>query len=179
MTKKIQRTQTIMRTINVKTVTENIKEMCIQANHFLSDDMKERFEKAVTEEESLLGKQILGQLEENLKIAAEDMIPICQDTGMAVIFIKVGQEVHFEGGNLTDAINEGVRLGYTEGYLRKSVVKDPINRVNTNDNTPAIIHYEIVEGENVDITVAPKGFGSENMSRVFMLKPADGIEGVK
>lgn len=179
MTKKIQRTQTIMRTINVKTVTENIKEMCIQANHFLSDDMKERFEKAVTEEESLLGKQILGQLEENLKIAAEDMIPICQDTGMAVIFIKVGQEVHFEGGSLTDAINEGVRLGYTEGYLRKSVVKDPINRVNTNDNTPAIIHYEIVEGENVDITVAPKGFGSENMSRVFMLKPADGIEGVK
>ena len=179
MTKKIQRTQTIMRTINVKTVTENIKEMCIQANHFLSDEMKERFEKAVTEEESLLGKQILGQLEENLKIAAEDMIPICQDTGMAVIFIKVGQEVHFEGGNLTDAINEGVRLGYTEGYLRKSVVKDPINRVNTNDNTPAIIHYEIVEGENVDITVAPKGFGSENMSRVFMLKPADGIEGVK
>lgn len=179
MTKKIQRTQTIMRTINVKTVTENIKEMCIQANHFLSDDMKERFEKAVTEEESLLGKQILGQLEENLKIAAEDMIPICQDTGMAVIFIKVGQEVHFEGGSLTDAINEGVSLGYTEGYLRKSVVKDPINRVNTNDNTPAIIHYEIVEGENVDITVAPKGFGSENMSRVFMLKPADGIEGVK
>ena len=168
-----------MRTISVNEITKNIKEMCIEANHFLSSDMKQVFEKAVTKEESPLGKQILNQLEENLKIAAEDMIPICQDTGMAVIFIKVGQEVHFENGSLTDAINEGVRQGYVEGYLRKSVVGDPIERVNTNDNTPAIIHYEIVEGDQVDITVAPKGFGSENMSRVFMLKPADGIEGVK
>lgn len=168
-----------MRSINVNVITENIKEMCIEANHFLSQDMKEVFEKAVVEEESALGKQILNQLEENLKIAGEDMIPICQDTGMAVIFIKVGQDVHFEGGNITDAINEGVRRGYVEGYLRKSVVKDPIYRENTNDNTPAIIHYEIVQGDKVDITVAPKGFGSENMSRVFMLKPSDGIEGVK
>ena len=168
-----------MRTINVDTISDNIKEMCIEANHFLSDDMKEVFEKASMEEESSLGKQIFEQLKENLKIAGEDMIPICQDTGMAVIFIKVGQEVHFEGGNLTDAINEGVRRGYVDGFLRKSVVKDPIYRENTKDNTPAIIHYEIVEGDKVEITVAPKGFGSENMSRVFMLKPADGIEGVK
>ena len=168
-----------MRNISVHEITKNIKEMCIEANHFLSSDMKQVFEEAVKKEEAPLGKQILDQLEENLKIAGEDMIPICQDTGMAVIFIKVGQEVHFEDGNLTDAINEGVRQGYEEGYLRKSVVGDPIERVNTNDNTPAIIHYEIVEGNQVDITVAPKGFGSENMSRVFMLKPADGIEGVK
>ncbi len=168
-----------MRNISVHEITKNIKEMCIEANHFLSSDMKQIFEEAVTREEAPLGKQILNQLEENLKIAAEDMIPICQDTGMAVIFIKVGQEVHFEDGNLTNAVNEGVRQGYVEGYLRKSVVGDPIERVNTNDNTPAIIHYEIVEGDQVDITVAPKGFGSENMSRVFMLKPADGIEGVK
>ena len=168
-----------MRTIDVKEIVQNIKEMCIEANHFLSSDMKKVFEEAVTREEAPLGKQILNQLEENLKIAAEDMIPICQDTGMAVIFIKVGQDVHFEDGNLTNAVNEGVRKGYVEGYLRKSVVGDPIERVNTNDNTPAIIHYEIVEGDQVDITVAPKGFGSENMSRVFMLKPADGIEGVK
>ena len=168
-----------MRNISVHEITKNIKEMCIEANHFLSSDMKKVFEEAVTREEAPLGKQILNQLEENLKIAAEDMIPICQDTGMAVIFIKVGQEVHFEDGNLTNAVNEGVRKGYVEGYLRKSVVGDPIERVNTNDNTPAIIHYEIVEGDQVDITVAPKGFGSENMSRVFMLKPADGIEGVK
>lgn len=168
-----------MRNISVHEITKNIKEMCIEANHFLSSDMKQVFEKAVKKEEAPLGKQILDQLEENLKIAGEDMIPICQDTGMAVIFIKVGQEVHFEEGNLTDAINEGVRQGYVEGYLRKSVVGDPIERVNTNDNTPAIIHYEIVEGNQVDITVAPKGFGSENMSRVFMLKPADGIESVK
>ena len=168
-----------MRNISVHEITKNIKEMCIEANHFLSSDMKQVFEEAVKKEEAPLGKQILDQLEENLKIAGEDMIPICQDTGMAVIFIKVGQEVHFEDGNLTDAINEGVRQGYVEGYLRKSVVGDPIERVNTNDNTPAIIHYEIVEGNQVDITVAPKGFGSENMSRVFMLKPADGIEGVK
>ena len=168
-----------MRNISVHEITKNIKEMCIEANHFLSSDMKQVFEEAVKKEEAPLGKQILDQLEENLKIAGEDMIPICQDTGMAVIFIKIGQEVHFEEGNLTDAINEGVRQGYVEGYLRKSVVGDPIERVNTNDNTPAIIHYEIVEGNQVDITVAPKGFGSENMSRVFMLKPADGIEGVK
>lgn len=168
-----------MRNVEVEEITKNIKEMCIEANHFLSEDMKEVFEKAVASEKSPLGCKILGQLEENLKIAGEDMIPICQDTGMAVIFIKVGQEVHFEGGSLTEAINEGVRQGYVEGYLRKSVVKDPIYRENTKDNTPAIIHYEIVEGDQIDITVAPKGFGSENMSRVFMLKPADGIEGVK
>lgn len=168
-----------MRRINVETITQSIKEMCIEANHFLSPDMKKVFDEAAASEESPLGRQILGQLEENLCIAGEEMIPICQDTGMAVVFIKVGQDVHLIGGSLTDAINEGVRQGYVEGYLRKSVVKDPIYRENTKDNTPAIIHYEIVEGEQVEITVAPKGFGSENMSRVFMLKPADGIEGVK
>ena len=168
-----------MRSIKTEEITKQIKEMCIQANHFLSPDMKKVFDQAVSDEESPLGKQILNQLQENLKIAGEDMIPICQDTGMAVVFIKVGQEVHVEGGSLTDAINQGVREGYTEGYLRKSVVRDPIERENTKDNTPAIIHYEIVEGDQIDITVAPKGFGSENMSRVFMLKPADGIEGVK
>jgi len=168
-----------MRRINVETITQNIKEMCIEANHFLSPDMKKVFDEAAASEESPLGRQILGQLEENLCIAGEEMIPICQDTGMAVVFIKVGQDVHLIGGSLTDAINEGVRQGYVDGYLRKSVVKDPIYRENTKDNTPAIIHYEIVEGEQVEITVAPKGFGSENMSRVFMLKPADGIEGVK
>lgn len=168
-----------MRRINVETITQNIKEMCIEANHFLSPDMKKVFDEAAASEESPLGRQILGQLEENLCIAGEEMIPICQDTGMAVVFIKVGQDVHLIDGSLTDAINEGVRQGYVDGYLRKSVVKDPIYRENTKDNTPAIIHYEIVEGEQVEITVAPKGFGSENMSRVFMLKPADGIEGVK
>ena len=168
-----------MRRINVETITQNIKEMCIEANHFLSPDMKKVFDEAAASEESPVGRQILGQLEENLCIAGEEMIPICQDTGMAVVFIKVGQDVHLIGGSLTDAINEGVRQGYVDGYLRKSVVKDPIYRENTKDNTPAIIHYEIVEGEQVEITVAPKGFGSENMSRVFMLKPADGIEGVK
>ena len=168
-----------MRRINVETITQNIKEMCIEANHFLSPEMKKVFDEAAASEESPLGRQILGQLEENLCIAGEEMIPICQDTGMAVVFIKVGQDVHLIGGSLTDAINEGVRQGYVDGYLRKSVVKDPIYRENTKDNTPAIIHYEIVEGEQVEITVAPKGFGSENMSRVFMLKPADGIEGVK
>ena len=168
-----------MRRINVETITQNIKEMCIEANHFLSPDMKKVFDEAAASEESPLGRQILGQLEENLCIAGEEMTPICQDTGMAVVFIKVGQDVHLIGGSLTDAINEGVRQGYVDGYLRKSVVKDPIYRENTKDNTPAIIHYEIVEGEQVEITVAPKGFGSENMSRVFMLKPADGIEGVK
>lgn len=169
----------MLRTVNVKEVTAAIKEMCIEANHFLSEDMAARMKKAVEEEQSPLGKQILTQLQENLQIAGDDMIPICQDTGMAVVFIEVGQEVHFEGGSLTDAINEGVRQGYVEGYLRKSVVGDPIIRENTKDNTPAVIHYNIVPGDKVKIKVAPKGFGSENMSRVFMLKPADGIEGVK
>ncbi len=168
-----------MRAVSTEDITANIKEMCIEANHYLSDDMACVFERAVEEEQSPLGRQVLGQLKENLAIAGEDMIPICQDTGMAVVFIKVGQEVHIEGGSLSEAIHEGVRQGYQEGYLRKSVVRDPIDRVNTNDNTPAVIHYEIVEGNQVDITVAPKGFGSENMSRVFMLKPADGLEGVK
>lgn len=168
-----------MREVNVDKVTENIKEMCIEANHFLTDDMKKVFKNAVVSEESTLGKQVLNQLNENLDIAANDMIPICQDTGMAVVFINVGQDVHFTNGNITDAINEGVRQGYVDGYLRKSVVNDPIIRENTKDNTPAVIHYNIVPGDKVDITVAPKGFGSENMSRIFMLKPADGIEGVK
>ena len=168
-----------MREVSVSEITKNIREMCIEANHFLSPDMKQVFDEAVSREESPLGKQILNQLEENLRIAGEDMIPICQDTGMAVVFLKAGQEVHFTGGSLTEAVNEGVRQGYTEGFLRKSVVQDPIERVNTGDNTPAILHYESVEGDQVEITVAPKGFGSENMSRVFMLKPADGIEGVK
>lgn len=168
-----------MRDVNVSEITKNIKEMCIEANHFLSEDMKKVFKNAVDSEESPLGKQVLNQLNENLSIAESDMIPICQDTGMAVIFINVGQEVHFTGGDITDAINEGVREGYVEGYLRKSVVSDPLIRENTKDNTPAVIHYSIVPGDKVEITVAPKGFGSENMSRVFMLKPADGIEGVK
>lgn len=168
-----------MRSVDVSIVTRNIKEMCIQANHFLSEDMDIAMKNAVETEEAPLGKQILTQLQENLKIAGEDIIPICQDTGMAVVFIEVGQEVHFEGGSLTDAINEGVRQGYVEGYLRKSVVGDPIIRENTKDNTPAVIHYNIVPGDKVKIKVAPKGFGSENMSRVFMLKPADGLEGVK
>lgn len=168
-----------MRDVNVSEITNNIKEMCIEANHFLSEDMKKVFKNAVDSEESPLGKQVLNQLNENLSIAASDMIPICQDTGMAVIFINVGQEVHFTGGDITDAINEGVREGYVEGYLRKSVVSDPLIRENTKDNTPAVIHYSIVPGDKVEITVVPKGFGSENMSRVFMLKPADGIEGVK
>lgn len=168
-----------MREVNCCEIIEAIKEMCIEANHFLSPDMKKVMDAAVEKEESPLGKQILNQLEENLDIAAKDRIPICQDTGMAVVFLKVGQEVHVTGGSLTDAVNEGVRRGYTEGFLRKSVVKDPILRENTKDNTPAVIHYEIVPGDQVEITVAPKGFGSENMSRIFMLKPADGIEGVK
>ena len=168
-----------MRELDVKVITENIKEMCIEATHFLTEDMKNVLDDSVAKEESPLGKQILQQLQENLQIAGDEMIPICQDTGMAVVFIKAGQDVHFIGGNIEDAINEGVRQGYTEGYLRKSVVKDPIIRENTKDNTPAIIHYSIVEGNDVEITVAPKGFGSENMSRIFMLKPADGIDGVK
>lgn len=168
-----------MRTINVSDVTTNIKEMCIEANHYLTPDMDEALKKAVDSEKSSLGKQILNQLQDNLTIAGQDMIPICQDTGMAVIFMEIGQDVHFEGDSLEEAIHEGVRQGYVEGFLRKSVVKDPLIRENTKDNTPAIIHYSIVSGDQVKITVAPKGFGSENMSRVFMLKPADGIEGVK
>lgn len=168
-----------MREIEVREITENIKEMCIEAVHFLTDDMKEALLSAKKSEESPLGRKILEQLEENLAIAGEDMIPICQDTGMAVIFLEIGQDVHFTGGSLEDAINEGVRQGYTEGFLRKSVVSDPIIRENTGDNTPAVIHYDIVKGDKVRITVAPKGFGSENMSRIYMLKPADGIEGVK
>ena len=168
-----------MRDIDVKEIISTIKEMCIEANHFLSPDMKNALNTFSKAENTVLGKQILEQLQENLKIAGEEMIPICQDTGMAFIFIKIGQEVHFVGGNLEEAINEGVRQGYVDGFLRKSVVKDPIYRENTKDNTPAVIHYEIVPGDKVEITLAPKGFGSENMSRVFMLKPADGIEGVK
>lgn len=168
-----------MRTLDVAEITQIIKEMCIEANHFLSKDMEYAIEMAVEKEEAPLGRQILEQLQENMKIAGEDMIPICQDTGMAVIFMEVGQDVHFEGGSLEEAIHEGVRQGYSEGFLRKSVVKDPIYRENTKDNTPAVIHYSIISGDKVRITVAPKGFGSENMSRVFMLKPADGIEGVK
>lgn len=168
----------MIRTVKAEEITRNIKEMCIEANHFLSKDMEEVFLHSIEKEKSELGRQILCQLKENLEIAGEDMIPICQDTGMAVIFIKLGQDVHIEGGNLSDAINEGVRQGYIEGYLRKSVV-EPVERINTKDNTPAVIHYEITDGDKVDITVAPKGFGSENMSRIFMLKPADGIEGIK
>ncbi len=168
-----------MRAIQVNEITRNIKEMCIEANHFLSADMEKTMKNAVQCEESPLGRLILEQLQENLRIAGNDMIPICQDTGMAVIFMEIGQDVHFEGGSLEEAINEGVRQGYIEGYLRKSVVADPLFRENTKDNTPAVVYYEIVPGERVKITVAPKGFGSENMSRVFMLKPADGMEGVK
>ena len=169
----------MIRTINIKEITTNIKEMCIEANHFLSEDMERAMKQAEKAEQSPLGKQILEQLEENLQIAADDMIPICQDTGMAVIFLEIGQDVHLQGGSLEDAVNEGVRQGYVEGFLRKSVVKDPLIRENTKDNTPAVIHYKIVEGSKVKIKVSPKGFGSENMSRVFMLKPADGVEGVK
>lgn len=178
-TENKKRGKEMIREINVSEITAAIKEMCIQANHFLSPDMDKALKAATANEESPLGKKILNQLQENLKIAGEDMIPICQDTGMAVFFIEIGQDVHFTGGVLEDAINEGVRQGYTDGYLRKSVVKDPLIRENTKDNTPAVIHYSIVSGNKVKITFAPKGFGSENMSRVFMLKPADGIEGVK
>ena len=169
----------MIRSIHTDKIIQTIKEMCIEANHFLSSDMQDALSKAIEIEKSELGKKILNQLEENLDIASSEMIPICQDTGMAVFFIEVGQDVHFEGMNIEDAINEGVRQGYAEGYLRKSVVKDPIIRENTKDNTPAVIHYSIVPGDKVKITFAPKGFGSENMSRIFMLKPADGIEGVK
>ena len=169
----------MIRTIRVEEITKNIKEMCIEANHFLSPDMAEAMKCAEKNEEAPLGKQILEQLQESLKIAGEDMIPICQDTGMAVVFLEIGQDVHLEGGALEDAVNEGVRQGYVEGYLRKSVVGDPLIRENTKDNTPAVLHTRIVDGDQVKIKVAPKGFGSENMSRVFMLKPAEGIEGVK
>ena len=169
----------MIREIKTEIITENVKEMCIEANHFLSPDMDKKLKEATNTEKSELGKKILNQLQENLKIAGEEMIPICQDTGMAVFFVEVGQDVHFVGESIEDAINEGVRKGYTDGYLRKSVVNDPIIRENTRDNTPAVIHYSIVPGNKVKITFAPKGFGSENMSRVFMLKPADGIEGVK
>ena len=169
----------MIRNIHTDVIIQNIKEMCIEANHFLSSDMKEALNNSYKNEKSELGKKILNQLEENLRIAASEMIPICQDTGMAVFFIEIGQDVHFEGINLEDAINEGVRQGYEEGYLRKSVVGDPLIRENTKDNTPAVIHYSIISGDKVKITFAPKGFGSENMSRIFMLKPADGIEGVK
>ena len=169
----------MIRTISSEEITRNIKEMCIEANHSLTEDMKNALKNAVVIEKSEVGKKILNQLQDNLKIAKEDMIPICQDTGMAVIFLEIGQDVHIEGASIEDAVNEGVRQGYQEGYLRKSVVSDPILRENTKDNTPAIIHYAMVPGEEIKITVAPKGFGSENMSRIFMLKPADGIEGVK
>lgn len=168
-----------MRVIEVAEITHNIKEMCIEANHFLTGDMEYALKQSCMTEKAPLGRKVLNQLQENLKIAGEDMIPICQDTGMAVIFLEIGQDVHFEGGSLEEAVQEGVRQGYIDGYLRKSVVKDPIFRENTGDNTPAIIYYEITDGEKVRITVAPKGFGSENMSRVFMLKPADGVKGVK
>lgn len=167
-----------MREIQASAITEAVREMCMEANYTLSQDMRERFEESARQEKSPTGRQIFRQLEENLKIAGEELIPICQDTGMAVVFLKIGQEVHVTG-NITEAINEGVRQGYADGYLRKSVVKDPIQRENTRDNTPAVIHYEVVDGDRIEITVAPKGFGSENMSRVFMLKPADGLEGVK
>lgn len=169
----------MIRTVQTEIIMETIKKMCIEANYSLSSDMVKAMRKAEEKEESVLGKQILAQLQDNLEIAASDMIPICQDTGMAVVFLEVGQDVHFEGGSFEDAVNEGVRRGYTEGFLRKSVVGDPILRENTKDNTPAVIHTRIVEGDRVKITVAPKGFGSENMSRVFMLKPAEGLEGVK
>lgn len=168
-----------MREISINDIIKNISEMCIEVNHDLSEDMKDAYKKAYDKEDSEIGKKILSQLQENMKIAKEDMIPICQDTGMAVIFADIGQDVHISDGNLTDAINEGVRKGYVEGYLRKSVVNDPILRENTKDNTPAVIHYNIVDGDKITITLAPKGFGSENMSKVYMLKPADGIEGVK
>ena len=169
----------MVRSVNVELLTDNIKEMCIQANHYLAPDMDRAMKNACERETKPLAKQILGQLLENLDIAGKDMIPICQDTGMAVVFLKIGQDVHFEGGSVEEAVNEGGRRGYEEGYLRKSVVGDPLIRVNTKDNTPAIIHYELVPGDQVEITVAPKGFGSENMSKIYMLKPADGVEGVK
>lgn len=168
-----------MRTVHCNEIISNIKEMCIEANHFLSEDMQTVLQESVQKEDSPVGKKVLCQLQDNLKIAAQDRIPICQDTGMAVVFAEIGQEVHVEGGSLTDAIHEGVRQGYREGFLRKSVVKDPLIRENTKDNTPAIIHYDLVPGDKIKLTVAPKGFGSENMSKIYMLKPSQGIEGVK
>ena len=167
-----------MREIDVQTISDAVRELCIRINYELSGDMQEALMKAAETETSELGGKILGILEENLKVAKEEQIPICQDTGMAVVFLEIGQEVHFTGGDLEEAVNRGVARGYTEGYLRKSVVRDPLDRVNTGDNTPAVIHYQIVQGDQVTITLAPKGFGSENMSRVCMLKPADGEEGV-
>ena len=168
-----------MREIDVSKITDQISDMCIQANYHLSDDMQRAIQRGAASERSPLGRDIFSQLEENLKAAETDSIPICQDTGMAVIFMEIGQDVHFVGGDLEMAVNEGVRKGYSEGYLRKSVVRDPLKRENTGDKTPAVIHYQIVSGDQVKITVAPKGFGSENMSRICMLKPADGAEGVK
>lgn len=167
-----------MRTLNTDIIIETVKDMCISANLYLAEDMDSKLRQAARDEDGELGKKIMNQLIENMEIAATDKIPICQDTGMAVFFVNVGQDLHIEGMNLTDAINEGVRQGYKEGYLRKSVVSDPLLRVNTNDNTPAIIHYDIVPGDKLEITIAPKGFGSENMSKVYMLKPADGEDGV-
>lgn len=168
-----------MREIESKIITETIAEMCIEANHYLTPDMEKALDNAEKSEISPLGKQVLGQLKENLRIAGSDTIPICQDTGMAVVFVEIGQDIHITGGSLESAINEGVRKGYTEGFLRKSVVGDPLERVNTGDNTPAVIHYDMVPRDGLKLTLAPKGFGSENMSRIFMLKPAEGIEGVK
>ena len=168
-----------MRTIPISMITDAVSEMCIAANLFLTEDMQAALKTAQKQEEAPLGRSVLDQLSRNLTIAGEDSIPICQDTGMAVVFLEVGQDVHFTGGNVENAVNEGVRRGYVDGYLRKSVVGDPIIRENTKDNTPAVIYYEIVPGDQVKITVAPKGFGSENMSRIFMLKPADGIDGVR
>ncbi|MCR5417485.1 MAG: fumarate hydratase [Lachnospiraceae bacterium] len=168
-----------MRSIQTEDITKTIAELCIKANHYLTPDMASVLENARSSERSPVGCHVLNQLSENLKIAGEDMIPICQDTGMAVVFMEIGQDVHIEGGDLTEAVNEGVRRGYVDGYLRKSVVSDPLLRENTGDNTPAVLYTEIVRGDKLRITVAPKGFGSENMSRVFMLKPADGVEGVK
>jgi fumarate hydratase subunit alpha len=168
-----------MRTIHTDEIIKQIKEMCIEANYKLASDVEERVRGAYEKETSPLGKQIIEQLGENLDIASSELIPICQDTGMAIVFLNIGQEVHIEGINLEDAVNEGIRQGYREGYLRKSVVADPLLRINTKDNTPGILHYEIVPGDQLEITVAPKGFGSENMSRVYMLKPSDGTEGVK
>ncbi len=168
-----------MRTIYTDEIIKHIKEMCIEANYQLASDVERRVRGAFDQEESTLGRLILNQLSENLDIARDELIPICQDTGMTVIFLKLGQELHIAGGSLEEAVNEGIRQGYKEGYLRKSVVEDPLLRNNTKDNTPGILHVEIVPGEELEITVAPKGFGSENMSRIYMLKPSDGVEGVK
>jgi fumarate hydratase subunit alpha len=168
-----------MRSINIKEIIKNIKEMCIEANIELASDVDVAIREAYAKETSPLAKRVIDQLLENLDIAKNELIPICQDTGMAIVFVTIGQEVHIEGGSLEEAINEGIRRGYQEGYLRKSVVSDPLIRNNTNDNTPGIIHYEIVAGNQLEIRVAPKGFGSENMSRIYMLKPSDEVEGIK